>query len=146
MNSVEESAQMAQDDPKLLVSKFFERLSSTMYEDAFALTDVENGIIHLPSPRQDITIGEWKAVYLRLMETMFPSGLPYTIRVLTREDNRVAALVDGIGKMKTGGTYHNQYHFLMVIDGGRIVEIFEYLDSWYAQRTIHQAGWKGREG
>jgi ketosteroid isomerase-like protein len=136
---------MAQGDLKRLVSEFLERLSSEKYEAAFALTDLENGIIHLPSPRQDITIGAWKAVYLRLMETMFPAGLQYTVRILTGEDNRVAALVDGIGTMKTGDIYHNQYHFLMVIDGGRIVEIFEYLDSSYAQRTIHQAGWKGRE-
>lgn len=132
-------------DLKRLVSQFFERLSDEKYDEAFALADLENGIIHLPSPRQDITIGAWKVVYQRLMDTMFPAGLQYTVRILTGEENRVAALVDGIATMKTGGTYHNQYHFLMVVEGGRIVEIFEYLDSWYAQRTIHEAGWKGRE-
>lgn len=146
MNSPEGSTQTVTDGHKELVTGFFDKLSSEDYEQAFSLADLENGIIHLPSPRQDITIGAWKQVYLRLMESMFPAGLQYTVRILTGEDNRVAALVDGIGKMRTGDVYHNQYHFLMIIEGGRIVEIFEYLDSHYAQQTIHQAGWRGREG
>jgi ketosteroid isomerase-like protein len=145
MKSTEESASIVMTGEKQLVNEFFTKLSSGEYGDAFTLTDLERGIIHLPTPRQDMAIGAWKDVYLRLMDTMFPAGLQYTVRVLTGEENRVAALVDGIGIMKNGDAYNNQYHFLMVVDDGRIVEIFEYLDTLYAQRSIHQAGWQGRE-
>lgn len=129
---------------KHVVRQFFESLSAQRYDDAFALQDPESPV-HLPSPRQTLRAAEWHTVYRRLMDTMFPeSGVQYQIGPLTAEDDRVSALAECHGQMKNGDVYNNVYQWLAVVRDGRIVELFESLDTLYADRSIHAAGWVGR--
>ena len=128
---------------KQVLRDFFDLLSAERYDEAFALQDPD-GVIHLPSPRQDLRAAEWHIVYRRLMSTMFPKGVQYEIVHVTAEENRVSVVAVCHGEMPTGADYNNHYQWLAVVQDKRIVELFESLDTLYAERTIHAAGWVGR--
>jgi uncharacterized protein len=138
---------MSSDQPqanKQVLRHFFDALSAERYDEAFALQDPD-GPVHLPSPRQTLAAAQWHDVYRRLMDTMFPgTGVQYEIGPMTAEEDRVAVLAESHGRMKNGDDYNNVYQFLAVVRNGRIVELFESLDSLYAERSIHAAGWVGR--
>jgi ketosteroid isomerase-like protein len=128
---------------KAVVRRFFELLGAGRFDEAFALQDPA-GPVHLPSPRQDLAAGDWHVVYRRLMATMFPSGVTYTLGPVTAEDDRVSVVAAGHGTMANGADYDNHYQWLAVVRDGRIVELYESLDTLYAERTLHAAGWVGR--
>jgi ketosteroid isomerase-like protein len=66
----------------------------------------------------------------------FPDGLEFSIRTLTAEDDRVAIEAECDGVHVSGTPYRNQYHFLMRIRDGAIVEFKEYLDTQLAQDVL----------
>jgi ketosteroid isomerase-like protein len=129
---------------KQVLRDFFGALSSERYDEAFAL-QAADGPVHLPSPRQTLRAADWHEVYRRLMDTMFPgSGVQYEIGPMTAEEDRVSVLAECHGRMKNGDDYNNVYQWLAVVRDGLIVELFESLDTLYAERSIHAAGWVGR--
>jgi ketosteroid isomerase-like protein len=66
----------------------------------------------------------------------FPKGLQFEIKTLTAEEDRVAIEVESRGMHVSGRPYHNEYHFLMRIRDGRIVEFKEYLDTLHANEVL----------
>jgi ketosteroid isomerase-like protein len=129
---------------KQVLRQFFDALSAERYDEAFALCDPD-GPVHLPSPRQTLRAAEWHVVYRRLMDSMFPgNGVQYEIGPVTAEQDRVSVLAECHGRMKNGEDYNNVYQWLAVVRDGRIVELFESLDTLYAERSLHAAGWVGR--
>jgi uncharacterized protein len=60
---------------------------------------------------------------------LFPNGLSVTPTLLTAEDDRVSVEATSYGKVTNGKTYQNIYHFMMIIDEGRITAVREYLDT-----------------
>ena len=66
----------------------------------------------------------------------FPDGLEFSIRTLTAEDDRVAIEAECDGVHVSGKRYRNQYHFLLRIRDGRIVEFKEYLDTQLANEVL----------
>jgi ketosteroid isomerase-like protein len=140
-----QSADPVVEHSKAVVIAFFDALSESRFDDAFALTD-PSGVIHLPSPRQTLVLPRWREVYEALMESQFPEGCRYEVGPLIGEGANVAVITESFALMRTGSLYNNLYHWLFHLEGGRIVEIHEFMDSLYAHRTIHAAGWKGRRG
>lgn len=67
---------------------------------------------------------------------VFPDGLEFTLHTLTAEGDRVAIEAESRGIHASGKSYHNQYHFLMRIRDGRIVELKEYLDTQHAHEVL----------
>jgi ketosteroid isomerase-like protein len=66
----------------------------------------------------------------------FPEGLRFTVKSLTAEEDRVAIEAESHGIHASGKTYRNDYHFLMRIRDGQIVEFKEYLDTLHAQEVL----------
>jgi ketosteroid isomerase-like protein len=56
----------------------------------------------------------------------------FTIDQLVAEDDFVAAHAHMEGRTSIGKDYLNYYHFLYRLDGGRIAEIWEHVDTAYA--------------
>ncbi|MCU1374070.1 MAG: hypothetical protein JWO68_1356, partial [Actinomycetia bacterium] len=103
------------------------------------------GPVHLPTPRQTVAAGDWHAVYRKLMANQFSKGgVQYVVWHLTAEDDRVSAVAECHGEMNNGADYNNHYQWLAIVRDGLIVELFESLDTRYAQESIHAAGWVGR--
>ncbi len=55
---------------------------------------------------------------------------------MTAEDNRVAVEAEANIPLKNGKIYQNTYHFLFIINGGKIVLSKEYNDSLYASSAL----------
>jgi ketosteroid isomerase-like protein len=129
---------------KDIVRTFFDALSASDFEAAFALT-APGGVIHLPQPRQTMLLSQWRVVYEALMASQFPDGCRYQIHELIADGDRVCARTDSFAPMRGGGVYNNRYHWIVGLADGRITEIYESLDTLYARETIHANGWSGRQ-
>jgi ketosteroid isomerase-like protein len=66
----------------------------------------------------------------------FAIGLRFEIQSLTAEGDRVAIEAESRGVHVSGQRYENQYHFLMRVRNGEIVEFKEYLDTQLADRVL----------
>jgi len=66
----------------------------------------------------------------------FPNGLNMTIRRMTAEENRVAIEAESHARHVSGKDYNNQYHILMQLRDGKIVEWREYMDTMHANAVI----------
>jgi hypothetical protein len=66
----------------------------------------------------------------------FPNGLEFTVKTLTAEEDRVAIEAESSGVHISGKPYDNQYHFLMRIRNGKIVQFKEYLDTQLASEVL----------
>jgi len=128
---------------KQVLRQFFEHLTAADYDEAFSLQDPE-GVVHLPSPRQDLPAAAWHVVYRKLIDAMFAQGVQFTIGAITAEEDRVSVLAESHGQMPNGDDYNNHYQWLAIVQNGRITELFESLDTLYAERSLRAAGWVGR--
>ena len=72
-----------------------------------------------------------------MFERTLENGLGFKMTVLgmISQDNKVAAEVQGCGKLTDGATYNNFYHFLFEIRDGKIVRVREYLDTRHVDQV-----------
>jgi ketosteroid isomerase-like protein len=66
----------------------------------------------------------------------FPNGLNFSVTALTAEGDRVAIEAESRGTHVSGKPYRNQYHFLMRIRDGLVIELKEYLDTLHANEVL----------
>jgi uncharacterized protein len=66
------------------------------------------------------------------MDKIMKGPIKLTIGRMTAEDDRVAAEAESDGDVVNGKHYHNTYHFLVVVRGGKVHEVKEYTDTQYA--------------
>jgi len=66
----------------------------------------------------------------------FPQGLAFTIDAMTAEGDRVAIEAHSDGAHVSGTHYHNEYHFLLRIRDGQVVEFKEYMDTALATKVL----------
>ena len=66
-----------------------------------------------------------------MFESTLENGLGFKMTILgmLSEGDKVAAEVQGYGKLTDGAIYDNFYHFLFQIHDGKIVRVREYLDT-----------------
>ena len=67
---------------------------------------------------------------------LFPDGLRFSIIALTAEGDRVAIEATSEGTTAGGRCYQQQYHFLMRVHDGKIVEWKEYMDTEHARKVL----------
>ena len=65
----------------------------------------------------------------------FPTGITFNIKGMTAEDERVAVEINGEAMHASGATYNN-YHFLLRIKDGKILELKEYMDTQLAAKIL----------
>ncbi len=66
----------------------------------------------------------------------FPEGLEFSINAMTAENERVAIEAEGRGTHASGKVYHQRYHFLLIIRGGKIVQMKEYFDTELTREVL----------
>ena len=66
----------------------------------------------------------------------FPQGIAFTIDAMTVEGERVAIEAHSDGTHVSGTHYHNEYHFLLRIRDGQVVEFKEYMDTALAAKVL----------
>jgi hypothetical protein len=67
---------------------------------------------------------------------LFPEGLRFEIKALTAEGERVAIEARSEGVTARGHRYRQEYHFLMRVRGGQIIEWREYMDTEHARKVL----------
>ena len=73
---------------------------------------------------------------MKMIGSMFPEGLQFTILATTAEGDRVAIEAESKGVAASGVLYHNLYHFLMVVKDGKVHRFKEYMDTQHAQEVL----------
>jgi ketosteroid isomerase-like protein len=68
--------------------------------------------------------------------SLFPSGLRFSIVAMTAEDDRVAIEATSVGTTALDRHYRQEYHFLMRVRDGKIVEWKEYMDTEQARKVL----------
>jgi uncharacterized protein len=66
------------------------------------------------------------------MKDILKGPIKLSLKRTTAEDDRVAVEAESDGDLVNGKHYHNTYHFLIVVRGGKISEVKEYNDTKYA--------------
>jgi ketosteroid isomerase-like protein len=122
---------------KELVQTFFDNFSDGNIGDAFAhLADDANWWVAGSLP---FSGNKTKEEYLQVVasiQTGFPDGLSLRITSMIAEGNKVAAEVESDGQHANGKRYQNEYHFLITIEDGKMVEVKEYMDTLHLFQLI----------
>ena len=121
---------------KKITRDFFEALStgSNKYldfytDDSIIWTAGNNSIGGTRTKKEVVTFAE-------NILSAFPSGITFNITGITAEDERVAVEISGEADHASGKTYNNQYHFLLRIKDGKILELKEYMDTQLAAKIL----------
>ncbi|NNL65169.1 MAG: nuclear transport factor 2 family protein [Myxococcales bacterium] len=130
---------MSEPDPRAIVDAFFEAISNAdvakldeLYADDFELWTAGTLPLSGTKTRAEALEG------MGMVGAMFPDGLRFEVIATTCEGERVAIEAESDGVHANGRRYHNQYHFLMEIRGGRIRRFKEYLDTQHADEVMFQ--------
>lgn len=128
------------DANKALARQFFRYLEAgdadgllSIYSDDFTCWTAGNLPFSGTHPRSEI------AAMVRGVAGVFPKGWKFTVRALTAEGERVAVEAECLGEHVSGKTYHQRYHFLFVVRGGKIAEMREYFDTMHASDVLTSA-------
>ena len=124
------------DKNKQITREFFEALStgSDKYldfytDDSIIWTAGNNSIGDTRTKKEIIN-------FAQNILSAFPSGISFNITGMTAEEEKVAVEVSGEAIHASGQTYNNQYHFLLIIKGGKISELKEYMDTQLAAKIL----------
>ena len=118
------------EDNKRTVRRYFDLLTRN---DIPGLMEIYDDAMVLHVPGNTLTSGTYdKARLLELagmVGSAFPDGLALTVSGMVAEGDKVAAEVESRGVHISGKPYRNQYHFLITVRDGRILESREYMDT-----------------
>lgn len=67
---------------------------------------------------------------------LFPEGIEFTIHDMTAEGERVAIEATSRGTTFRGDVYAQEYHFLLRVRDGKILEFREYMDTELARKVL----------
>lgn len=126
-------------DNKAIVTDFVEamRTSNTKKLEKMITDDFSWWIIG--KPEYLATGGEHdKAYFLGFFkgDELFPEGADFKTTSMISEGNVVAAEAEFKAKTAMGSNYENYYHFLFIIENGKIKRMKEYMDTYHAKVTF----------
>ena len=124
------------DQNKEITKEFFEALSSgsdqylDFYTDESIIWTAGNNSIGGTRTKKEVVS------FAQNILSAFPTGITFNITGITAENERVAVEISGKAIHASGETYNNQYHFLLRIKDGKILELKEYMDTQLAAKIL----------
>jgi hypothetical protein len=121
---------------KKITEDFFEALSAgsekylDFYTDDSIIWTAGNNAIGGTRTKEEVVS------FAQNILAAFPTGIKFNITGMTAEEDRVAVEIDGEAVHASGETYNNQYHFLLIIKDGKILELKEYMDTQLAAKIL----------
>lgn len=79
------------------------------------------------SSGQEIPVGKYVGG-TRMLQSLFPSGLHYTVDSITAEDDRAVAEVRAHGVLADGTDFQNSYVFVLRLRDGKIASLREHFN------------------
>ena len=124
------------DQNKEITKEFFEALSTgsdqylDFYTDESIIWTAGNNAIGGTRTKKEVIS------FAQNILSAFPTGITFNITGITAENERVAVEISGKAIHASGETYNNQYHFLLRIKDGKILELKEYMDTQLAAKIL----------
>jgi uncharacterized protein len=136
MNNQDREPGMSTQENKQTAGEFFARFSQGDIAGAVALLSGD-ARWWLAGQRELFPAAGWytKADIAKLFGRMMDrlrDGLSMTVKSAIAEGDLVALEVESDGELTNGRRYHNQYHTLMRVSDGKILEVREYSDTQHA--------------
>ena len=128
---------MSIEDNKALVTEFWQTFSKGKFDDVLAMLadDATWWVAGTTLLSKTYSKPEFAAL-LGEVTPQAPKGLSVTPTALCAEGERVSVEAVSYGAFTNGRVYKNEYHFMMVIRGGKFVSVREYLDTEHVTATF----------
>lgn len=138
---------MSTEQNRHVATDFFARIDANDMAGALALLAddatywIAGDRAVIPSAGEHDKAGMSKLFHL--MNKQLKDGLRMTVKGVTADGERVALEVESRGDLKNGRAYRQKYHILMIVRGGRIAAVREYLDTqhvydvWFRSETAN---------
>ncbi|MDR7075946.1 MULTISPECIES: nuclear transport factor 2 family protein [Neobacillus] len=79
---------------------------------------------------------EFRAMNSGIAEGTKTGAITLTPLAITAEGNRVAVETESYAELNNGRVYNNIYHFLFVVENGKIEKVKEYLDTEHTRKVF----------
>lgn len=115
-----------------LIHRFFAAMPAGTLDESLFTDDATVTTTTTPEPSPG-------AKYLdgiKLLQSLFPEGLHYTVDSVTAEDDRAAAEVRSQGTLADGEVFACRYAFIFRLRDGRIASIAEHFNPEPVERLI----------
>lgn len=134
-----ETQKMEIEANKKLVAEFIETMSMSNVDKLKTMITDDFSWWIIGKPEYLATAGEHdKAYFLGFFKgaELFPEGADFKATSMISEGNVVAAEAEFKAKTAMGSYYENYYHFLFIIENGKIKRMKEYMDTYHAKTTF----------
>lgn len=124
---------------KELVKEFIVAMQNSNVEKLKAMITNDFSWWIIGKPEYLVTAGEHdKDYFLGFFKgaELFPEGPEFNVVSIMSEDNKVAAEATFKAKTAMGTIYENTYHFLFIIENGKVKRMKEYMDTFSAKRLL----------
>lgn len=121
---------------KDLVAEFIEAMRTSDTDRLAALITKDFSWWIIGKPAYLATAGEHDTeFFLNFFQgsSLFPDGAEFAPTSMIAEGDKVAAEAEFRAKTASGTMYENAYHFLFVIEDGRVKRMKEYMDTHHAK-------------
>ena len=128
---------MSIEENKALVTKFWQAFSNGKLDEVLNLLahDATWWVAGTTVLSKTYSKSEF-ATLIGQVSPMAPKGLSVTPTALCAEGERVSVEAVSYGEFTNGRVYKNEYHFMMVIRGGKFIAVREYLDTEHVTATF----------
>lgn len=137
--SQQEIINMELENNKQVVRDFIEAMRTSDTEKLKTMITDDFSWWIIGKPEYLATAGEHDTEYFLGFfkgEELFPEGTDFKITSMIAEGNRVAAEAEFRARTAMGTDYENYYHFLFIIDNGKVKRMKEYMDTYNAKVTF----------
>ena len=134
-----ENYKMELDQNKKLVAEFIEAMRISNVDKLKTMITDDFSWWIIGKPEYLATAGEHDTEYFLNFfkgEELFPEGTDFRTVSMISEGNTVAAEAEFSAKTAMGTDYENYYHFLFIIEDGKIKRMKEYMDTYHAKVTF----------
>ncbi len=130
---------MKLNENKKIVTEFIDAMRTSNVDKLKTMITDDFSWWIIGKPEYLATAGEHNAAYFLGFfkgTELFPEGADFKTTSMVSEGNVVAAEAEFKAKTVMGTNYENYYHFLFIIENGKIKRMKEYMDTYHAKVTF----------
>jgi uncharacterized protein len=123
----------AHDSPADVHAEWWRRLNAG---DLEGMSELYSDDYRSWSPGRGYTTKAETIEFARFFRTLLVDWFTFEEPIVTMEGNRVCTATASHADLKNGNVYNNHYHFLQIIEDGKILETREYNDSMHVFEVV----------
>ena len=130
---------MELNENKKIVTEFIEAMKTSNVDKLKTMITPDFSWWIIGKPEYLATAGEHDTDYFLGFfkgAELFPNGADFKTTSMIAEGNKVAAEAEFRALTAMGTNYENYYHFLFIIEDGKVKRMKEYMDTYHAKVTF----------